>query len=326
MEGEGSPSDEQTEGPTRQSGRGGVEFGLEIDGGGVDAAVAADRGQDSRAALVSGQCRVLDIEELRADLQRTIDTLTAVYPDSGTVGYLLRSGKAIVSDGEAKLFHDVPQRRVVGSVEHHLVAFDRGTRGAGHSIDRLLTMEESELIALEKRSVVVDDSLRELSHGGCCGDGERAEGHAADQLVVAVLGHADAGQGTTRNLIGREDGPAVELHPLGDIDLDDTEVGLDEGVVDRHVRRQFLEATTQHRVELLVDSTEVGPLGADVHLALCAQRSDRLDGGFADDSAHLGLTIDVLTYLATNLSVDSKNFCHCVFPFFFKLNFSCVFS
>ena len=46
-----------------------------------------------------------------------------------------------------------------------------------------------------------------------------------------------------------------------------------------------------------------------------AQRSDGLDGGFADDSAHLGLTVDVLTHLATNLSVDSENFCHCVLLF-----------
>ena len=34
----------------------------------------------------------------------------------------------------------------------------------------------------------------------------------------------------------------------------------------------------------LVDGTEVGPLGADVHLALRAQRSDGFDGGFADDT------------------------------------------
>ena len=312
MEGEGAPSDEQTEDPTGQSGRNGVEFGLEIYGGGVDAAVAVDRGQDSRAALVSGQCRVLDIEELRADLQRAIGTLTAVYPDSGTVGYLLRGGEAVVSDGEANLFHDIPQRRVVGSIEHHLVALDSGTRRAGHGIDRLLAMEESELIALKKRCVVVDDGLRELSHGGCCGDGERAEGHAADQLVVAVLGHTDAGQGATCNLVGREDGAAVELHPLGDIDLDDPEIGLDEGVVDRHVCGQFLEATAQHRAELLVDSAEVGPLGADVHLLLTATGSDGLDGGFADDGTHLGLTVDILTYLATNLGVDSEYFCHCV--------------
>ena len=88
MEGEGSPSEKQTDDWARQSGCGGVEFGLEIDGGGVDAAVAIDRGEDGRVALVSGQCRVLDIEELRADFQRAIDTLTAVYPDSGTVGYL----------------------------------------------------------------------------------------------------------------------------------------------------------------------------------------------------------------------------------------------
>ena len=176
-------------------------------------------------------------------------------------------------------------------------------------------MEESELIALEKRCVVVDDSLRELLHSGRCGDGKSTEGYAADQFVVAVLGHTDAGQGAAGNLIGCEDGAAVELHPLGDIDLDDPEVGLDEGVVDRHVLWQFLEATAQHRVELLVDGAEVGPLGADVHLALCAQRSDGLDGSFADDSAHLGLTVDILTYLATNLSVDSENFCHCVLLF-----------
>ena len=89
MEGEGTPSDEQTEDPMGQSRCDGVEFRLEIDGGGVDSAVAVDRGEDGRITLVCGQCGVLDIEELRADLQRAIDTLTAVYPDSGTVGYLL---------------------------------------------------------------------------------------------------------------------------------------------------------------------------------------------------------------------------------------------
>ena len=67
VEGEGSPSEEQSDDLMGQSGRDGVEFGLEIDGGGVDAAVAIDRGEDGRAALVSGQCGVLDIEELRAD-------------------------------------------------------------------------------------------------------------------------------------------------------------------------------------------------------------------------------------------------------------------
>ncbi len=89
VEGEGAPSDKQTEDPTRQSRRDGVEFGLEIDGGGVDAAVAVDRGEDGRVALVSGQCGVLDIEKLCADFQRAIDTLAAVYPDGCPVGYLL---------------------------------------------------------------------------------------------------------------------------------------------------------------------------------------------------------------------------------------------
>lgn len=159
MEGEEAPSDEQTEDPTRQSGCGSVDFGLEIDGGGVDATVAVDRGDDGGVALVGCQCRVLDIEELGADFQRTIDTLTAVYPDSGTVGYLLRGGEAIVSDREANLFHDVPQRRVVGSVEHNLVATDGDARGARHGVDGLDAVEEGELVALDEGVVVVDDGL-----------------------------------------------------------------------------------------------------------------------------------------------------------------------
>ena len=55
VEDEGSPSDEQTEDPTGQSGCDvGVEFGLEIDGGAVDATVAVDRGEDGGVALVGG--------------------------------------------------------------------------------------------------------------------------------------------------------------------------------------------------------------------------------------------------------------------------------
>lgn len=88
MEGEGTLSDEQTENLTGQSGCDGVEFGLEIDSGGVDSAVAVDRGEDGRITLVCGQCGVLDIEELGADFQRAIGSLTAMHPDGGTVGYL----------------------------------------------------------------------------------------------------------------------------------------------------------------------------------------------------------------------------------------------
>lgn len=151
VEGEGASSDEQSEDTTGQSGRDGVvEFGLEINGGGVDAAVAVDRGEDGRVALVSGQCRVLDIEELRADFQRAIDTLTAVYPDGCTVGDLLRGGQAVVGDREANPVDYVPQGRVVGGVQNHLVAGDGGARGAGHGIHRLPAVEEGQLVALEE--------------------------------------------------------------------------------------------------------------------------------------------------------------------------------
>ena len=71
VEGEGVPSDEQTEDPKGQSGRDGVDadnFGLEIDGSAVDATVAVGRGSEGGATLVSGEGGVLDIEELSADL------------------------------------------------------------------------------------------------------------------------------------------------------------------------------------------------------------------------------------------------------------------
>ena len=89
MEGEGAPSEEQTDDWARQSGCGGVEFGLEIDSGGVDATVTVDRGDDSGVALVGGQRGVLDIEELCADFQRAISGLTAMHPDGCAIGDLL---------------------------------------------------------------------------------------------------------------------------------------------------------------------------------------------------------------------------------------------
>ena len=58
-----------------------------------------------------------------------------------------------------------------------------------------------------------------------------------------------------------------------------------------------------------------GPLGADAHLSLGAQGCDGFDGGFAHDGACAGLAVDVLTYFAANLGVDSEYFCHCVLLF-----------
>lgn len=56
VEGEGSPFEEQTEDPTGQSRRdGGVEVGLEIDGSGVDTAVAVDGGGEGRTSLIGSK-------------------------------------------------------------------------------------------------------------------------------------------------------------------------------------------------------------------------------------------------------------------------------
>ena len=141
---------------------------------------------------------------------------------------------------------DIPQGCVVGGVEDDLIAIDGGARGARHGVDGLDAVEEGELVALKESRVVVDDGLRELRHSGSGRDGERAEADAADEFVAAVHGHADARQGAACNLIRCEDGAAVEFHRLGDVHLDDTEVGLDESVINAHLWRQCLEATSQH--------------------------------------------------------------------------------
>lgn len=314
-EDEGASSVEQSaEGG--QSGRDRVkayDFGLEIDGGGVDAAVAVGGGGEGGATLVGGKGRVLDKEELGADLQGAVGSLTAMHPDGGAVGYLLRGGEAVVGHREANPIHDIPQFGVLGGGEHHLIALDGGARGACHGVDGLDAVEEGELVALVESVVVVDDGLRELADGGVSIDGEGTQPDATYKDVGGVLGHADAGETAARDLIGCEDGAAVEPDGLGDIDLDHVDVGLDEGVEDGHLGWQVLIATAQHAVELLVDGGEVAPLGATVHLPCAASRDGGLDGQLANDGTRAGLAVEQLAHLTTDFSVCSKDFCHCVF-------------
>ncbi len=96
-----------------------------------------------------------------------------------------------------------------------------------------------------------------MSDGGVGVDREGAKVNAADKDTASIFRHADTGQGTASNLVGREDSAAVESHRLGDVYLDDTEICLDECVVNIHTSGQVLESTTQHRVELAIDSSEV---------------------------------------------------------------------
>ncbi len=244
-EDEGTASVEQSaEGG--QSGRDGVDaddFGLEIDSGGVDAAIAVGSDGEGRASLIGGKGRVLDKEKLCADLEGAVGSLAAMHPDGGAVGDLLRGGEAVVGHREANPIHDIPEFCILGGGENDLVATDGGARGARHGVDGLDAVEEGELVALVESVVVVDDGLRELADGGVVIDGEGAQPDATHKDVGGVLGHADAGEAATRNLIGCEDGPAVEPDGLGDIDLDHVDIGLDEGVEDGHLGRQILVAT-----------------------------------------------------------------------------------
>ena len=319
-EDEGASSVEQSaEGG--QSGRDRVDaddFGLEIDGGGIDAAIAVGGGSESRASLIGGKGRVLDEEKLGADLQGAVGSLAAMHPDGGAVGDLLRGGEAVVGHREANPIHDIPQLGVLGGVEYDLVATDGGTGSARHGVDGLDAVEEGELVALVESVVVIDDGLRELSNGGVGVDGEGAETDAAHKDVGGVLGHADARETATRDLIWCEDGATVETDGLGDIDLDHVDVGLDEGVEDGHLGRQVFVATTEHAVELFVDGGEVAPLGATVHLSCAASRDGGLDGQLTDDGTRAGLAVEELAYLTADFGVCSKDFSHCVFPFCFK--------
>ena len=160
-EDEGASSVEQSaEGG--QSGRDGIEaydFGLEIDRGGVDAAVAVGGGSESRASLIGGKGRVLDEEKLGADLQGAVGSLAAMHPDGCAVGDLLRGSEAVVGHREANPIHDIPQLGIFGGVEHDLVALDCGARGARHGVDGLDAVKEGELVALVEIVVVVDDGL-----------------------------------------------------------------------------------------------------------------------------------------------------------------------
>lgn len=319
-EDEGASSVEQSaEGG--QSGCDGVNadnFGLEIDSGAVDAAVAVGRGGEGSTPLIGGEGRVLDEEKLSADLQSTVGSLAAMHPDGCAVGDLLRGSEAVVGHREANPIHDIPQLGVLGGGEHDLVATDGGTRGARHGVDGLDAVEEGELVALVESVVVVDDGLRELANGGVGVDGEGTQPDATYKDVGSVLGHADAGEAATRDLIGCEDGAAVETDGLGDIDLDHVDVGLDEGVEDGHLGRQVFVATTEHAVELFVDGGEVAPLGATIHLSCAASRDGGLDGQLTDDGTRAGLAVEELAYLTTDFGVCSKDFSHCVFPFCFK--------
>lgn len=187
-------------------------------------------------------------------------------------------------------------------------------------------MKEGKLVALVEGFVVGDDGLGELSNGGVGIDGESAEADAADEDVGGVLGHADAGEGATGDLVGGEDGTTIESDGLGDIDLDDVEVGLDEGVEDGHLGREVFVAAAEHGVELLVDGAEVGPLGTAVHLSCRTTGGGGLNGGLADHRAVLGLAVEELAYLAADFGVCTVDFCHLCFPFFLRLNFCCVSS
>ena len=315
-EGEGSaPEEEAGAGQSGSRRKCRVEDRLEIDGPGVHAAVTIDGGVDGGIALVGGEGGVLDIEELGADLEVALGVLAAVHPDGCAVGDSLGGSHAVVRHGEAELTDDIPKGCLVGGVEDDLVTADGGAGCAGDGVDGLYAMEEGELVAFKEGLVVVEDGLGELRHGGGGIDGEGAEGDAADEQVVGVERHGDAGQGAACNLVGCEDGTAVEFHGLGDIDPDHAEVGLYEGVVDVHAGRQFLEALAQHGIELLVDGAEVGPLCADVHLPLGAQGCCGLHGQFADDGARLGLTVEELSHLAADFGVYTEDFSHCVVPF-----------
>lgn len=292
----------------------------------IDAAIAVGRSREGGMALIRGEGRVLDIEILGADLERALGSLAAVDPHGSAIGDGDGGGNAVVGRGESDTVHYIPQLGVVGQGEDDLEALDMGAGYAGDGIDGLGTEEEGELVALVEGLVVEQDSLRKVRNSSAGVDDKSAETDVAYEEAGGVLGHVDAGEGASSDLVGGEDGAAVEADGLGDIDLDDVEVGLDEGVEDGHLGREVFVAAAEHGVELFVDGAEVGPLGTAVHLSCRTAGGGGLYGGLADHRAVLGLAVEELAYLAADFGVDTVDFCHLCFPFFLRLNNSCVSS
>lgn len=303
--------------PDKQTGKGqsriegGVEVGLEIDGCLIDTAVAVGRGDDGGVGLIGSQRGVLDIEELGADFEDASGlVLATVHPGDCTVADNAGSANVPLDGGEAELVDDIPKDGCVVGVEDNLVAVDGGARGAGHAVDGLGADETGELVVLLEALVVGEDSGGELADGGGVVDGEGADVDAALGEARGGLRHHDAGEGTARDLIGCEDCTAIETRGAGDVDLDTPEVGLNESVVNAHLGGQPLKALAEHTAEEFEDGSEVGPLGADVHLSAGAERSDRLDGCLAHNGTDAGLTVYVFADFAADFGVDSEDFCH----------------
>lgn len=178
VEGEGAPSDEQTEeGQSRIEGSGDV--GLEIDCRAVDATVAVDRGSECGRGLVGGEAGVLDIEELRANLENAVGfVLATVYPCYCPIADGGGGAKKTLDGGEAELVDDRPQDGGVVGVEDYLVSFDGGTRGARGGIEGLAADEAGELVVGFKVGVAFKDGSSELADGCGGGDAETAEADA----------------------------------------------------------------------------------------------------------------------------------------------------
>ena len=233
-----------------------------------------------------------------------------MYPCNCSIADCGGGAKKALDGGEAELVDDRPQDGGVVGVEDYLVAFDGGARGARGGIEGLAADEAGELVVGFEVGVILEDGSSELADGCGGGDVEAAEADARLGEASGGLREGDAGQRAACDLIGSEDSTAIEADEARDVDLDKSEVGLDESVVDGHVGGQVLEAFAEHTIEGFEDCTEVSPLGADVHLPSGAERDDRLDRGFADDGASARLPVDVLTDFAADFGVDAEDFCH----------------
>ena len=258
-------------------GRGVVARGLQEDVAGVDATIAFGALREGLVGLITFQHGAVDIEELGADAERAVRVEAAVDPCGGAVGSGLAHAEHAVDGAEAEAACNVPQRRSVVGVEHHLKAGDAGTRHTRDGVDGLLAVEEGELVAFVPVGVVDDEGHAELGQGGGGVDDEATEAEVGHQDIVAVGTRGDAGQGAAGDLVGCQHAAAVEAHLLGDVYAAHTHVGLHEGVVVGHAVDAF-EGMLEGEIELRVDAAEVGHLGTLFHLFLAAAGSRGLGG------------------------------------------------
>ena len=205
--------------------------------------------------------------------------------------------------------HHLQQRRTVARVQHHLVAVDSCTGDSRHRVRRLHAVEKRHLVTSLIALVQRNHRIRQIRHRRILANHQTPHVQVAHQHTPRVLRHRYARHAATSNLIRSQHTATVQPHALGHIHLHHVRVRLDKRVIVVHPAVQTLKTLLQRLVKLPIHSRHVTPLRPDLHLRLRTLRHTRLLRLIHHRSI-LGLPINQLTHLATQLRGHTIHLCH----------------